>query len=81
MQVYLWFSGCGNDFARCEEKCRFSRMARVVIVMAGRLAETVRFDDGQLAGAIAFLEARAEAAGVHDTVVFWSEPARALRPG
>lgn len=52
----------------------------VVVVRDGKLAQSARFDDEQLLEAIEMLEEIAAAAGLSDTIVYASEPARALRP-
>ena len=52
----------------------------VVVVRDGKLAQSARFDDEQLPEAIEMLEEIAVAAGLSDTIVYASEPARALRP-
>lgn len=53
----------------------------VVIIRDGKLAQSARFDDDQLLVALEMLEEIAEAAGAGHTIVYLSEPARALRPG
>ena len=47
----------------------------------GRLFRSNRFDDGELDQALSALEEAADAADLSDTIVYMSEPARALRPG